>query len=337
MAYFRKLSKLPEMLDLFRREDRWLIAVNADPDAMASALALRRIMAGRVEKVDIARVNEITRPDNLAMIRYTRLRMDKLSPLLSAQYDKFALLDSQPGHHPSFSSLKFSLVIDHHPVSDPPYEAPYIEIKPDYGATSTMLTEYLYNLGLRPGALLATALQFGIKSDTANFQRHFCEVDLRAYHFLARFANPGLLSRIVRSEFHRSWLDYFAKACTSMHKARSGEYVYLGSVENPDLLVGIADFFMRVYEIRWVAVAGLYEDTVVVIFRGDGVSLDLGRMATTHFGELGSAGGHKAMARAEFPIQATQGANLEIFIYDRLLRTCKAKAKKEEAKPEVDL
>ena len=48
MAYFRSLPNLQTMLDLFHREDDWLIPISADPDAMASAMALKRIMSRRV-------------------------------------------------------------------------------------------------------------------------------------------------------------------------------------------------------------------------------------------------------------------------------------------------
>lgn len=337
MSYFRKLeTKLTHLQELFDRAERWLIVINADPDAMASALALKRIMIHRVDDVAIARVNEITRPDNLAMARYLRIPMVKLTPTLAAQFDRFAVVDSQPHHHPSFKDLHFSLVIDHHPLSDEhPVVADFKEIRNDYGATSTVMTEYLYNLGIRPGKLLATALQFGIKTDTASFERAFCDVDMRAYRYLTKFADHALLSRIVRSEFRLHWLDYFSRAFISMHKLGTGQYVYVGEVENPDILVVIADFFMRVHEIRWAAVCGVYHDTIVVILRGDGMGRDLGRYANLQFGDVGSAGGHRAMARAEIPLSTAEGRNVEFFIYKRLLAPRKKAKVKPEAKPEA--
>lgn len=333
MSYFRKLeTKLTHLLELLDRAERWLIVINADPDAMASALALKRIMIHRVDDVAIARVNEITRPDNLAMARYLRIPMVKLTPTLAAQFDRFAVVDSQPHHHPSFKDLHFSLVIDHHPLSEEhPVVADFKEIRNDYGATSTVMTEYLYNLGIRPGKLLATALQFGIKTDTASFERAFCDVDMRAYRYLSKFADHALLSRIVRSEFRLHWLDYFSRAFISMHKLGTGQYVYVGEVENPDILVVIADFFMRVHEIRWAAVCGVYGDTIVVILRGDGMGRDLGRYANLQFGDVGSAGGHRAMARAEIPLSTAEGRNVEFFIYKRLL----APRKRAKAKPDA--
>ena len=330
MAYFRKIPKIQDMLDLFSSKERWLILVNADPDAMASAMALKRIMSRRVYEADIARINEITRPDNLAMVQSTRLHMVKFEPGMPQGFDKFALVDSQPHHSPLFQGISFSLVIDHHPLPETPASTAYADIRPDYGANSTILTEYLYNLDIRPGKLLATALQYGIKSDTMNFTRKLCDADLRAFQYLAKFSDQSMLSRISRSEFHRRWLPFFAKACDSLHAAGTGQFVFIGKVENPDILVVIADFLTRVYEFRWVAVSGLYGETVVVIYRGDG-SRDIGRLASAQFSDIGSAGGHKALARAEFPVAAAGEGDLELFIFKRVLASPRTRPHRDAA------
>lgn len=183
MSSTRKLSsRLTQLLELFNRNDDWLIVTNADPDAMASAMALKRIMSHRTGKVTIARINEISRPDNLAMIRYLRIPMLPLTDKLKASYSHFAMVDSQPHHNPAFAGIPFSIVIDHHPaVPEHPVDAAYVDIRPQYGAVSTLLTEYLRAYHIRPGIRLATALQYGIRTDTATFTRTGTEIDLRAY------------------------------------------------------------------------------------------------------------------------------------------------------------
>ena len=298
MSSTRKLSsRLTQLLELFNRNDDWLIVINADPDAMASAMALKRIMSHRTGKVTIARINEISRPDNLAMIRYLRIPMLPLTDKLKASYSHFAMVDSQPHHNPAFAGIPFSIVIDHHPaVPEHPVDAAYVDIRPQYGAVSTLLTEYLRAYHIRPGIRLATALQYGIRTDTATFTRTGTEIDLRAYQYLAAHGDTALLTRITRSEYLPEWLKYFARAFSSMHQCGSGAYCYLDTVENPDILVVVADFFTHVHSIKWVGVCGVYNDTVVVIFRGDG-HVDLGEFAASRLGALGNAGGHRALAQ----------------------------------------
>lgn len=330
MPSIRKLNaRLTQLQELFSRNDDWLIVINADPDAMASALALKRIMSHRTRKVTIARINEISRPDNLAMIRYLRIPMQPLTRCLKTETTRFAMVDSQPHHNPAFAGIPFSIIIDHHPLSpEHPVEAAYTDIRPNYGAVSTLMTEYLRALRVRPGIRLATALQYGIRTDTATFTRTGTETDLRAYQYLAAHGDTALLTRILRSEYLPEWLKYFARAFSSMHQCGNWAYCYLGDVENPDILVVVADFFTHVHGLRWVGVCGVYKETVVVIFRGDG-HLDLGDFAASRFGSLGNAGGHRALARAEFPLAATEGRSVDVFVFRKL--TDRPQKKKELA------
>ena len=331
MAYFRKLGpKLDNLLSLFSKDERWLILMNADPDALASAMALKRIMAGRVARVGLAHVNDISRPDNLSMIRLLRIPTRKLTPPMAAQYDRFALVDSQPHHHPDFVPFKFSIVIDHHPLSaEHPVRAEFAELRPDYGSNSSILTEYLYNMGKRPGKLLATAMLYGIKTDTQSFERDFHDADIKAFRYLTKFYSQPLLHKIIRSEFRIEWLKYFSQAFRKMRRLGQGMSVFMGVVDSPDILVILADFFLRIHGVSWILIGGMYNDTLVIVFRGDGLRRDMGKFAQRLFGDVGSAGGHKSMARAEIPMEKLGNQHPQQFILERLAqRKCTRKKKK---------
>jgi nanoRNase/pAp phosphatase (c-di-AMP/oligoRNAs hydrolase) len=320
MAYFRNLdARINEMIGLFNKGERLLILINADPDALASAMALKRILYRKVQTSAIAHVNEISRPDNLAMIKLLRIPIKKLTPPLAAQFDRFALVDSQPHHHPDFEKFEFSVILDHHPLKkENPPEALYKEINPDYGATSSLLTEYLYSLNIRPGKLLATALLYGIKTDTQSFERKFCDVDIRAFRYLTKFYNPLLLQKIVRSEFHKEWLKYFSLAFRKVKLLGHGASVFMGKVESPDILVILADFFLRIHNISWDMISGIHQDSLVVVFRGDGLRKDMGKLSSQMFGNIGTAGGHKQMARAEISLDKIENIHPQQFILQRL-------------------
>ncbi|PKN07416.1 MAG: phosphoesterase [Deltaproteobacteria bacterium HGW-Deltaproteobacteria-8] len=314
-------EKAQTLLSLLNKNQRWLIVINADPDSMGSALALKAILSRKVLDIGIGHVNEINRPDNLAMIRYLRVPTRRLIPNLIAQYDRFALVDSQPHHHPELEKLDYSVVIDHHPLlPDKPVSAPLTDIRPKYGATCTMLTEYLQRLEIRPPKLLASAMLYGIKADTLNFQRKFIDADINAFKYLSKYADHTLIQRIARSEYHLEWMRYFSRAFYNLRRIGSGLTAHLGKVQSPDILVVVADFFMRVHSISWDAVSGVFGDTLVVIFRGDGLRKDMGKFAASHFGELGSAGGHKGAARAEVPMEALDGKDPEMFVLKKLSR-----------------
>jgi nanoRNase/pAp phosphatase (c-di-AMP/oligoRNAs hydrolase) len=79
-------------------------------------------------------------------------------------------------------------------------------------------------------------------------------------------------------------------------------FVHLGSVLNPDVCVIIADFFMRIVSVTWSIVCGTCDKKLIVIFRNDGIRKNAGKVAKESFGQFGSAGGHKNMARAEIAL-----------------------------------
>ncbi len=320
MALFKQLDEqVEQLLSLFNKDDNWLIAINADPDALGSALALRRMMARKVNNVAIGQINEIKRPDNLSMIRYCRIPTQKLTPNLAAQFDRFAIVDSQPHHSPDFKDFDFSIVIDHHPISkENPVNADFVDIRPKYGSVCTMVTEYLYNMKIRPAKLLASALLYGIRCDTKTFEREFIDADIAAFKYLSKFADTKLVNRISRSEFHLDWMRYFSRAFYNLRRIGQGLFAHCGKVENPDILVIVADFFTRVHNVTWIVVSGTAEDKLVCIFRGDGLRRDMGNMAQKLMNGLGSAGGHKQAARAEVDIEDLEGEDPEIFMLKRL-------------------
>lgn len=323
------------------KDDCWCILINADPDALASALALKRIMVHKVHSVEIARINEVTRPDNLAMIRYLNIPVVAWKTENAGQYTRYAMVDSQPHHSKAFLGLQFDCIIDHHPL---PRSVPttagctvvcptvFRDIRPSMGATSTMMARYLKALHIRPGPRLATALLYGIRTDTAAFERSGGEDDFRAYQWLSRHADNNLLRRILRSEYLREWLPLFSRAFRSMADCRGGgAFASLNEVNSADLLVAVADFFTRVHGLRWIAVSGVVDKTVIVIFRGDG-GRDIGRLADACFHDVGVAGGHRNLARAEFPLSAVpEGVKPGEFVLKRLeTRKLRRKARDQE-------
>lgn len=311
-------SCISQLLPLLHRDEKWLVLMNADPDAIASGLALRRIMAHRTAKVDLARVNDIKRPDNLSMLRYLRISLPKVNPDMLRGYQRFALVDSQPHHHPGFADINFSVVIDHHPlVPEFPVQADFIDIRPEYGSLSTLLTEYLLAMNIKPGKLLATALLYGIRTDTGNFSRGVNELDLLAYSYLVRLADNLRLSSISRSELRMAWIKYLSRGFQNMRTLGNGRFSFVGEIPATDILVIIADFFMRVHEFRWAVVAGVIKNEMIIIFRSDG-SRDVGQIAERLFIQYGPAGGNKAKARAEIPLTALGGQAPQDFVYKKL-------------------
>jgi len=290
-------DRLPEFFKQFSSSDRVLVVISADPDAIASAMAVSRLLAGRTAGVTIATVNQVNRPDNLAMIRLLKVPLVAFSDVRTEQFAKWVIVDSQPKHNERMAELRPQVIIDHHP--DTGYRAPFTDIRPTYGATATILTEYLRAARIVPAQTLATALYHAIKTDTDDFKRQTLAEDLQAFQYLFRRTNIQLARRITQADLRLDYLKYFKTALQCMHLRKGRVFVHLGAVANPDVCVIIADFFMRIHTVSWSIVSGVCDKKLVVIFRNDGARKNAGRVAQEGFGSFGSAGGHKTMARAE--------------------------------------
>jgi nanoRNase/pAp phosphatase (c-di-AMP/oligoRNAs hydrolase) len=293
-------EKLRRLYYQFSGDDHVLIVINADPDAISSAMALKRLLWRKVAGVTISNINVIKLPDNLALIRLLRVALIHINEIDESRFNRFAILDSQPDHHNAFDKYKPDVIIDHHP--DTGVQAPFLDIRPQYGATASIMTEYLRTASIKPSPKLATALFYAIKTDTDNFKRQTTIEDVRSFQFLFRYANIHLVRKIEGSDLKLDFLKYFKLALEHKIMRKGKVFAHIGQVVNPDVCVLIADFFMRINSANWSIVSGVYDKTLVLVIRNDGIRRNAGKLVKESFGLIGSAGGHESMARAEIPL-----------------------------------
>ncbi len=295
-------ERLHGFWEVFDKEDEVLVCINADPDALACALAIKRLLRYRVKSVLIAHPNEIRRLNNVSMVERLKIPLERLGNVKVQEYSKKVLVDSQPSHLPVFEKIEFDAIIDHHPVTGE-YPDSFVDIRPQYGACSTMLIEYLRAGNMKPSVALATALFYAIKVDTQDFSQHSVLADGISFRYLFNIANRNLVKKFELADMRRSELKYFNIALSNLTYTKGRFYTHLGKVRNPDILVNIADFLNHVDKIDWVLVSGIHGEKLVVIFRCDGYRKSAGKLAERIFSEVGSAGGHKEAARAEVPLK----------------------------------
>jgi nanoRNase/pAp phosphatase (c-di-AMP/oligoRNAs hydrolase) len=283
-------------------KDHVLITIDPDPDAIGAALALKRLLWRKAASVTIGMIRPIRRLNNLTMVRLLHLPLVLLKKTDMSRFDRFVLVDGQPAHNEFFNYLGYSIVIDHHPVTTPS-SAPFTDVRPDYGSTCTILTEYLRAAQIRPSKMLATTLLYGIKTDTRSFERHTTVEDIEAFRYLYPFADQHVLRKIEISDLSLKDLKLFHKAFERKHVVRDRIFAHVDEVASSDLLVEIAEFMLKIHDISWSIVSGIYDGSLIVIVRNDGYRKDAGKVTRTAFGGIGCAGGHQSMARAEIPME----------------------------------
>lgn len=301
-----------------------LIYSNPDPDALASAWALREIIRCKAKTPIIGYTGEVGRLENQAMIENLRIPARQINSEDLASADLIALVDCQPEFFDPSELPRCDIVIDHHPKKSRRKYA-FSDIRPSCLATSSILVDYLRCASIDISPKLATALYYGIQTDSNHLQRRPTPVDSAAMSFLEQKININLLHRLEFSSYSLERLDYFAIALVKLRHSKGILYSHLGSVPHSDICVQIADFLIRVKEAEWALVSGNVGRKLIVVFRCDGHHKHAGKTAEGAFGMIGSAGGHRTIGRAEVNEDAlpegavvTQNDTIERFVLSSL-------------------
>jgi nanoRNase/pAp phosphatase (c-di-AMP/oligoRNAs hydrolase) len=280
---------------------------NPDPDGLASGKALSTLLQ---EAWDIPSQliysGLVARAENHVML-------DRLTPEWECsealpdlrQYSAVAQIDTQPGAgnnrlrvtHPNH------IVIDHHyPIRKATTSASYADVRTDIGSTVTILFQYLEAAGIAPDPLLATAMYYGLKTDTRSLTRGESVADDMAFINLIHHLDQKELSKV---EVAALSLEYFRAFSHGLHAARLfGQSIvaWLGSIEQPDFAAEMADILIRLQGAQAALCMGQFRNTLHISLRTGSSKQDAGMIIQQVVTSPGSAGGHGTMAGGQFPL-----------------------------------
>jgi len=296
---------------------------NPDPDAIGSAIALAQIASDVGVEAVPCYYGRINHQENRALVNLLDLDLRRLSPDADlSDFVGFALVDhSRPGVNDQLPpDLAVDVVIDHHPPRGP-IDAQFVDLRSEVGATSTLLTEYLERFGIDDygGQRVATALLYGIRVDTNDFDRDVSTDDFEAAAALLPHVDADVLDRIESPAVSTDTFDTFGRAIANREIRGLTLVSCVGAVNDRDALAQAADRLLDLEGISTTLVYGYDEDgsddllgldaadaetggTIYASARSRGTSLDLGETLRIAFDDLGSAGGHANMAGAQIPV-----------------------------------
>jgi nanoRNase/pAp phosphatase (c-di-AMP/oligoRNAs hydrolase) len=294
IQYQRYLSDAERLLILLHNDP--------DPDALASGLAVRNVLHRTKTTAIIGAVQGVTRPENLRMVNLLDIHVEPVTPEGVKDYDRVVMVDVQP-HYFGGAIERADLIIDHHPEQGG-YTSVFKDIRPDYGSTSTILTEHLRAVDVNISERTATAMLYAIKSDTLFFNRQTNRVDIEAFSYLYPLADPTLIRKMEGAEITRERLDYVLKAHATGQMAEQVFCAALGELPREDFIPYVADFFLQLEDVKWTVIAGIVADTMSISVRNLGYTKNAGEFVRRYFADIGNAGGHRAMAKAVIPMAA---------------------------------
>lgn len=271
---------------------------NPDPDALASAAALRFLARQLLERdATIALGGYVGRAENRAMVRYLNIPLVPVQELALDDDTVIALVDTQPGRRNNSlpAGRRPAIVIDHHPQYAAVGDLPFADLRDGYGATSTILTEYLMDARLHLETKIATALFYGIMAETQDLGREASTPDMNACSFLYPHTNKRRLAKIENARVPR---EYFATFRTAIESAMIHDRLVvavLGGIRYPDMVAEMADFLLRLDEVDWAAAIGCYGGFLYVSLRTTHRDVNAGDVLQRVLGS-DHAGGHDMIA-----------------------------------------
>jgi nanoRNase/pAp phosphatase (c-di-AMP/oligoRNAs hydrolase) len=285
------------LLNWLRGKGRILIVAhdNPDPDSLAAAMALKHLIVKKIgQSTTIAFGGIIGRGENRIMVRQLEIDAVPIENLDLSQFNVVCMVDTQPGTgNNSFPPDRdVHIVIDHHPSREVCNSCRWTDIREEYGATATIVFEYLLAQNVTFGTRLATILYYAIKSETQDLGREGCRADREAYLYLLPLSNSRILFDITHPKVPREYFSSFNKAIENSRVFDEVLVFNLYEIDNPDIVAEMADFLLRMEGVEVVLGMGLFEDKEILSLRTMSEEIIAGEVIQAVLDGLGTAGGH---------------------------------------------
>jgi nanoRNase/pAp phosphatase (c-di-AMP/oligoRNAs hydrolase) len=164
----------------------------------------------------------------------------------------------------------------------------------------------------------ATALLFGIKSDTAEMSRGVSALDIEMYYQLYKLADHRKINKIQMNtiEFHE--LVGFGEALRNVRVFDSIGFARIDAACPDGLIAAVSDFILSLVEIDRAVVYAVRNDGVRFSVRSELEWADAGKAVSAALAGLGSGGGHSSMAGGFIP-SANVPESLDDVVRERFL------------------
>ncbi len=288
---------------------------NPDPDAMASGLTLKHISKFCDVESNIYYGGNISHQKNKALINLlsmdlinTKTKDEAMEIVKSA--GKIALIEASIPSKNNILPTEVvpNLIFDHHQVDLSSVKGDFIDIQPKLGATSTIMTKYIRQLNIKPSPQLATALLYGIRTDTNGFTRNTLPEDLSAASYLSPLVDVDILGQLETPPMSLETLNIIGRAIRN--KEIRGSYLasFVEFINDRDALPQAAEMMLQLEGVNTVLIFGINEDKVQLSARSRDTRVNLGVLMQSAFGKLNS-GGHATMAAGTINLGILGDAN----------------------------
>jgi nanoRNase/pAp phosphatase (c-di-AMP/oligoRNAs hydrolase) len=322
-----------------RRSDRFLAGladaarvvfvshVHPDPDSLGSMLGLAHLVEAKLDaKTLITRDGPISRAENRAMVDVLHLDLTPVDEVDWRPGDAVVMVDSQPktGRHSFGEDVAISAVLDHHETPGDLSDVPFVDVRPSFGATCTLVTRYLCEQKVSMPEKVATALLYGIETEVTGYPREASDADDDALLELYPHADKDLLAQIRNARLPHSHFECLLQALQSSFLYDRLILSWVNPLPQPEQAAEVADFMIRFDKVDWAVCGGIYNDSLILSVRSAVPHAAAGELLRTVIGRRGKAGGHDRRAGGCIPLSSTSDSAIEDLQSDLRKRFLKA-------------
>jgi len=278
-----------------------------DPDALASAYGLQYLLSTFGIMSTIVYDGEINKISGLKLLEYLDFTVVPYKEVKNlSEEDYVVLVDSQKYNRNCTDIPGDEVVcIDHHPTFyDCEYQFKDVRI---VGSCSSLICSYFIEAGIEMNSDVATALLYGLKTDTADFNRGVTDFDLEMFQYLFKIADDDILRRISVNSIALSDLKAYGAAINDITVYKSIGFACI-PFNCPDALVAIISDFILALDVIGFSVVfcernGGYKFSI----RSEIQEINCGSIVSYVMSELGgNGGGHGFMSGGFIPEEAVR-------------------------------
>lgn len=277
---------------------------NPDPDSMAGALCLAHMVDQLgLSKPRIAYGGLIGRAENRYMVEALEIPLWSVDNIKFRPDDVCIAVDTQPGfgNNSVPEDANVVAVLDHHAPHDG-LRGQLVDIRPDYGAVTTIATEYLLSAGAELSPRLATAICYGISSETQDLGRQAADADIAAFLEAFPVSDQPLLGRLHHPQRTPAFFADLQRAINAARVAGEVLICHIPDVSTSETVAEMADMLVDVQGIQWALCTGDYGDKLVLSLRARNQDARAGQLLRDVVGEPHLAGGHGMIAGGSIPL-----------------------------------
>jgi nanoRNase/pAp phosphatase (c-di-AMP/oligoRNAs hydrolase) len=328
-------SRSRRFLELIAEHEDVLIVMhdNPDPDAIATGWGLYVLVQERLGvAVRLVAGGAIVRAENRHMVDLLEPPIELVDSLQVSEGTAAVLVDCSYGTTNQLltrHNIKPLAVIDHHepPSHTSEIRLPFRDVRHNVAASATIAASYLHEQDVDPGAKLATAMIYAIRTETAGCETYHSRLDRSILTWLTSQAEPALLAEIENAPLSRSYFADLLLAIQNTFLYGDTALCLLPRAEGVEIVGEVADLLIRCRGVERVLCGAIVgKDMFLSARTSDAVrNANATELLQQTVGTLGSAGGHSHRAGGKIVGVARNGQiteTMENELRFRWLRVC---------------